>query len=603
MKGTVVNIWLNTIEKLYDEKFKRDILVKEGWDPDHLITPLEEIEDKKIFDLINSFAREKGLKPEELWRKIGENNIKSFYGWFPSYFDISTAMGFLSMMDRVHAQLTKMIPGATPPRLIPEKIDEKNMYMIYKSKRGLHHYLMGLITGVGDHFNEKINAKIEEEGSEGDLKVVKIKLGFEKTPIEKKTHKLSKLLSLGIFKNASIKISILPSILGFLGVMLTNGLGNIPLLLVTPLIVFLSTYFVSSTVLKPLEDLSEQLEEIRRVDISREVIVETGDSIEDTFRDLTEAKEGLREEFTYFKGGMDDLFSFIGKFSSVAKNLGEVAEVISDSVEEVANGAMEQANETEGSVSILSDNIQILNKINERELQGREDLEAAVDQIEISFEDLIEVADKLDQVKNKFSEVNDKGTDLGNRVKDIIQIVNTVEKIAEQTNLLALNASIEASRAGEMGRGFAVVADEIRKLAEDSKVAVTTINSNLNEFTQGVNEMVKQVSDQFIELDNGMNTMKNVTEESKQASGRIKVVTRSISEISEQLSSETEKINKVFENMHNLAAIAEENSATSEEMSASVTEFSEEINILTGNVEELEKVVLFLKNELSRYKL
>ena len=54
MKGTVVNIWLNTIEKLYDEKFKRDILVKEGWDPDHLITPLEEIEDKKIIDLINA---------------------------------------------------------------------------------------------------------------------------------------------------------------------------------------------------------------------------------------------------------------------------------------------------------------------------------------------------------------------------------------------------------------------------------------------------------------------------------------------------------------------------------------------------------------------
>jgi methyl-accepting chemotaxis protein len=66
---------------------------------------------------------------------------------------------------------------------------------------------------------------------------------------------------------------------------------------------------------------------------------------------------------------------------------------------------------------------------------------------------------------------------------------------------------------------------------------------------------------------------------------------------------ETEKINQVFDNVHKLAAIAEENSASSQEMSANVTSFAGEISKLTENIDELEKVVLFLKNELKRYKL
>ena len=56
---------------------------------------------------------------------------------------------------------------------------------------------------------------------------------------------------------------------------------------------------------------------------------------------------------------------------------------------------------------------------------------------------------------------------------DIRKIMHIITSLSDQTNLLALNASIEAGRAGEHGRGFAVVANEVRKLAEESKGAVT----------------------------------------------------------------------------------------------------------------------------------
>ncbi|MBE0450421.1 MAG: heme NO-binding domain-containing protein [Clostridia bacterium] len=604
MKGTVVNIWLNTITKLYGENTKNKILTEQGWNPNRLITPLEEIEDKRVFALIDAFAKNKGMKSDELWRKLGQNNIKSFHDWFPSYFDNSSAMGFLMLMDRVHAQLTKMIPGAKPPRLIPEVIDEKNIYLTYKSKRGLFEYLAGLFEGVAEHYGEKIDAKIVEKSTEADgTHVAKFHLTFEKSPKMIKKYKLTKFLSFGFIKSLPIKIMLIPTLLTVAIIAILNGVENIPLLIGAPILVFLSGIFVAGAVMKPVNGIHEELEKIKTIQISEDLIVRTGDHIESTYRDIANVKDSLREEFTYLKGGMDDLYSFTDKFSVVSKNLSSVSDLIAQSVQEVAEGAIHQATETEGSVSILADNIEILNQISQRELEGKESLESAVKQIEISFNDLEKVSINLNQVKDKFSEVNTQGTELSKKVKDIITIVSTVESIAEQTNLLALNASIEAARAGEMGRGFSVVAEEIRKLAEDSKNAVSTINSSLNLFTHGVNSMVSQVNDQFIELENGTKTMANVTVESKNASSRIKVVSNSISEISKQLSNETQKINKVFENMHTLAAIAEENSATSQEMSANVTSFSSEIISLTENISELEKVVLFLKNELKRYKL
>lgn len=604
MKGTVVNIWLNTLEKLYGEKTKSEVMTKQGWDPRRVFSPLEEIDDKQIKSLMEAFAKRQNMSPDKLWRTLGANNIQSFHGWFPSFFETSTAMGFLMMMDKIHAQLTKMIPGAKPPRLIPEPIDDKNFYMIYKSKRGLQSYLMGLIEGVGVHFKEKIETKIVEEKKEADgTTVVKIHLTFEKTPKSMRKFSASRFLSFGFIKTIGIKMALIPTLLTLALSLITTGVSNLPLLIGAPLLTFVSIYVIATMLTKPIDSIKEELKIMQALDFSKENLISTHDDFETVYSEITGVKSKLRDEFTYFRGGLDDLYSFAGKFSKVAKNLGNVSDLISRSVQEVADGATHQATETEGSVSILSDNIDILNHISQRELQGKENLENAVKQIEVSFNDLQNVSDALSMVKDKFSEVNTQGLELGNKVKDIITIVSTVESIAEQTNLLALNASIEAARAGEMGRGFSVVAEEIRKLAEDSKSAVNTINASLNEFIGGVNEMVSQVNNQFVELENGTNTMAQVTSESKNASAQIKTVTVSIAEISNQLSSETDKINKVFQNMHTLAAIAEENSATSQEMSANVQTFSSEIITLTENIEELEKVVLFLRNELKNYKL
>ncbi len=604
MKGTVVNIWINTLKRLYGEDKCNAILIAEGWQPERVITPLEEIDDAKIKSFMNRFAKSEGLSEQQIWRKLGQNNIKSFYNWFPSFFDKSTAMSFMMMMDNIHTHMTKMMAGAKPPRMTPQPIDEKSFLMIYQSKRGLQDYAMGLIEGVSEHFNEPIDVEIVDKSVAADgTHTVKMKLSFEKSPIQLKRFNFSKVLSLKFIKNPLVKAIWLPVVSSTLVAGIITQFDNLLLLLAVPTVTAVTAYLAAAAVQSPLMTINEQIDEMEQFNLSSQHRVDTDDRYEALFERVGEAKGKIQEQMTYFKGGMDDLYSFIDKFGGVAENLSKVSDKIAGSVQEVAAGAVHQASETEKSVSILSGNIELLNEISERENEGQVHLESAVSQIEVSFEDIENVANTFNGIKDNFSEVNAQGIALSQKVQDIISIVKTVEAISDQTGLLALNASIEAASAGEAGRGFSVVAEEVRKLADNSKQSVNTINASLEDFIKGVNSMVEQVSDQFDALDDGVNTMNSVTNKSREATQSVAKVSRNIAEMSHQLSIETTKISGVFENMNTLAAIAEENSATSEEMSANVTQFSSQIIDLMENIHELEKVVLFNKKELEKFKL
>lgn len=75
-----------------------------------------------------------------------------------------------------------------------------------------------------------------------------------------------------------------------------------------------------------------------------------------------------------------------------------------------------------------------------------------------------------------------------NSTKEAIDIIHLIGNIANQTNLLALNAAIEAARAGEAGKGFSVVASEIRKLADNVKTAVNSVDGIINDITVAINK-------------------------------------------------------------------------------------------------------------------
>lgn len=602
MKGSVVSIWLSTIENVWGQNVKVQAMDSVGWSADKMISPLDDIDDQTIFSVMGNVGSQVGISTEEVWKILGRNNVKSFSKWFPSFFERSSLKAFLMMMDSVHAQLTKMIKGAKPPRLIPQEIDNTTFTITYQSSRGLFDYLQGLMEGAAEFFNEKMEVEILDKSklSDGRHQMV-MKIKVEKGTKVYKTYRTTKILSLGFMRYVPAKIALPPA----LAATLVAGFGTGDWLVggISGAVTLAIGIATARVVWSPTLATIDELDEMKNLKFDSDTVISTGDRYEEIFHQINSVKDTLREDFILFKGGVDDIHNFNQKFKEVADNMTEVSDIISTNVQEVAEGAIHQATETEKSVNILSGNIEMLNALSEEEIERKDSLESAVDNIENSFKELQDVAVNLNDIREKFAGVNDLGQDLSTKVQDIITIVSTVESIAEQTNLLALNASIEAARAGEHGRGFAVVAEEVRKLAEDSKDAVNTINSNLNLFTEEVNRMVTEVADQFIALEEGNKKLHTVAENNREATDQISEVAEGIVELSTRLQSETQKVSEVFENMHTLAAIAEENSASSQEMSANVQEFTQQLQDFTDYIVELEKLSVNLKTELKKYHL
>lgn len=138
-------------------------------------------------------------------------------------------------------------------------------------------------------------------------------------------------------------------------------------------------------------------------------------------------------------------------------------------------------------------------------------------------------------------------------VKDMLHDVNKqasmIESVADETNLLSLNASIEASRAGEHGKGFAVVANEIKKLAENTKEQVSSIQNIVN----GLNEKIFNTSSQ---VDHVINNFSNSKTSIKDASSGIKSITSAMGNVGYSFTS--------------ISANIEEQTATTQEMSSNL---------------------------------
>ncbi|KAA8672951.1 heme NO-binding domain-containing protein [Clostridium sp. MT-14] len=599
MKGTVIATWMRTCRKLYGDETVDTAMDKVGWGASKIFSPIENVDDAEIKKVIEIIAKDNNEDVKTLWKKIGLDNINAFYKDYPAFFKHENLYSFLRSMFDVHVVMTKKFPGAKPPLVVINPISSKTAVFEYKSDRAMFDYLMGMIEGSAKFFGEKLGIeKIEETNNS-----VKFKFTFDKDIYYKKVYGFNKLLSLGFIKNVGIKVGIFSLVLCLIVSVPLLGLNNLFKSIIISLVAFLGAYISGSILMKPQSIIMDTMNKINRNNYIEDGDIETNDFFENIYDLLKKHKKTIKSDFVGFKGVTDEMNTFVLNIDKISNSMNNTSGEISDVVEQVANCAVNQAENTEKVVSVLNDNIENLKIIVQNENGNKLELEKSMDKISNSYKNVDSTSKNILSTLESFKKVRDMGTELQSKAKDITGIVSIVSGISEQTNLLALNASIEAARAGEQGKGFAVVAEEVRNLAEQSQDAVKDINSNLVKFAEDIKELVKNIEEQFDILKLESDKLQNVRDISYEATDSIEKVASSMIKTINKLTEESDSISGIYDNMESLAAIAEENSASSEEVSANVSNYTNDIKNLMGSIGEFKKITESFKSELDKYKI
>ncbi|KMT23356.1 heme NO-binding domain-containing protein [Clostridium cylindrosporum] len=601
MKALVVSTWMKSIERMYGEEVLAKALESAGINKDKAFTPFEDIEDSKVQTMMNTISKQKNISLASLWNSIGQENLVSFAKDYPAFFKHDTLYQFFKSMYDVHVVVVKKVPGAKPPILNIEPISSREALFTYSSKRGMFDYFLGLINGAAKHFNETIEVKEIERKS--DFLSVEVK--FSRDIYTKKSFKINNIMSFGFIRSVGFKVSFLSL---FLFIILSLGSAILFEGWLLKVAEFISAFVSPAIAFKllakgPLSLLGEEIHKLEGNNYAEDVEMITGDEFEDLYDVLRNYKKKVRADFVGFKGLTDEMNTFSKGLSSIATRMDNTSNEISSVVEQLSCASTMQAEETEGSVALLNNNIEEIKHIVDIENENKQDLERGVTTIEESFKRVMETANKLQDILVSFEGVKNSSIALKDKANGITNIVGFVDNIASQTNLLALNASIEAARAGEQGRGFAVVADEVRQLAEQSSDAVHRIKDNLGEFIGEIESLVGDVQYQFEVLSEENTALASAVEQSSTANSDIQKVTEKVVETAERLHSQIEATSHIYDKIESLAAIAEENSASSQEVSSSVTTYTDEIKNLTKSVSEFQSLTEEFSKEIDVYKI
>lgn len=599
MKGTVVATWMKTCRKIYDDDVVNNAMSSVGWKIGRLFSPAENVDDDEVREVIGYIAKEKEIEIKDLWREIGKDNVLSFFNDFPAFFEHENLYSFFKSLFDIHVEMVKKFPGAKPPIVDIKPISNRKAIFTYNSKREMFDYCLGLIEGSAEFFKEKLDVK-ELSKSEATLK---LEFTFEKDIFYKKTYTFNKAISLGFIKSIPTKVGVFTAIISAVVNIFNLGSSDIPKIAIASLVPGFVAAIIISMLLRPKRLIEEEINKINKNDYTEEGQIVTGDFFEDLYELLKEHRKVVRTDFVGFKGVTDEMNTFVKNINIISDSMKRTSEEISGVVEQVANGAVSQAENTQNAAAILNGNIETLKEIVNSENSNKEELETALDKINNSYSNVDSTSKNIMDSLQKFQEVKDKGIELEEKANNITSIVSIVSQISEQTNLLALNASIEAARAGEAGRGFSVVAEEVRKLAEQTQGAVEEINSNLAEFVNEINVLVDKIGIQYEVLEGETTNLEKVRDISLDATKSVQIVAASMIKTINELDKEADSIASIYENIESLSAIAEENSASSEEVSANVSNYTNEIKNLIDNIYEFKKLTEEFKVQLSKYKI
>jgi methyl-accepting chemotaxis protein len=169
MKGTIVLCIADLVKSVGGEKAWSAVLRKAGLPEDLKLTRISDVDEKSIQKVLAAICETLNIGVPQLVDAFGDYwvNVYAPKYYRAYWYGLNSAKAMIIGMDKIHEQVTKILPNAHPPRFDFEEIDERTLRVHYKSHRNMIDFYMGLVKGVGKMFKTPLTVrKLSEEYAE-----------------------------------------------------------------------------------------------------------------------------------------------------------------------------------------------------------------------------------------------------------------------------------------------------------------------------------------------------------------------------------------------------------------------------------------------------
>lgn len=361
---------------------------------------------------------------------------------------------------------------------------------------------------------------------------------------------------------------------------------------------------MSTWLKKRINNVVNFVNKLANYDFTQEITITTEDELDNVARALNISTSNIKNLVNELTRGTQDMSASSEELTATMEELDATMHNIQEAVHKIATGGNELSSSTEN-VSFSTEKIEELtNKLSNRAASSNkssiEIVKRALD-VENNAKKSSNTANSLYEEKKNKIEKAIKETEV---VKEIGNMAVAIGEISDETNLLALNASIEAARAGEAGKGFAVVAEEVRKLAEQSEQAVTSISNTVGEVNNAINNLIINTNEVLDFIDNQVKPdyrkLEIVGQEYK---ADAELLGKMSEEISISVGTISKNVADVNASMTNAMATTQETASSSEEILASINESSSALSEVTKQALSNSELAQNLSQLASKFKI